>query len=182
MTRADYQAHQAVRSTPRWGSLVPDTLGKSFGEEESQIKLRAPLPPEAYYQEDPFPLVRQRVDDVEELPIDITFDDAFATRDTPVMPRRESVRGDADTVLASGRAAPMPAYGAADRPYPPSFYPSYFESPPSARDVSPYPAPRRVSARTVLSRVVFGLIFFAVSALLAYEIRVLLLSGTWPLP
>jgi hypothetical protein len=161
---------------PRWGSSVPDTLGRAFGEEESQIKLRAPLPPGASYQEDPFPLVRQRVDDVEELPIDITFDDAFATRDTPVMPAREGVRGDADTVLASGHAAPAPG------PYPPSFYPSYFESPPSARDVSPYPARRRVTARTILSRVAFGVIFFAVSALLAYEIRILMQSGTWPLP
>lgn len=132
-------------------------------EEQSHVQLRALGGPWNGEQEDPFPLVRPASEapapDSDDLGIDVTFDHSRVSDEPPPVvetrPLYESI----------------PVYAQAPEPV----VPTYEEDTASASSSRSY---RR--GRAIASRVVAGLAFAGVCALLVYEIRILMASGTLP--
>ena len=159
MAHAASVSPDSVRSTPPLGSLAPSFPAPAY-DEDSQVKVRAGYhAPEGWYEEDPFPLVRER-------DIEITFDDSSfeqALRPMERAPAREPSmdwRG-------------IPAGSLAEEPPPPS---TAFDHDARGARVRG----QRLSARAIATRLVFGAILCGIVILLGYECHVLWQTGTLP--
>ena len=168
MTHAPSDSADSVRSTRPWGSPAPT----SFAEEDSRVQLRARLAPQAWPEEEPFPLVRERMDSIEQ--IDVIFDDVRFTRPTaPTV--RQAVQQVAVQPLAptSEDWRGIPPGTILEEPAPPSK--AYLDD-----ALASVAGRKRWTARAVLARILFGLCFCAIVALLVYEIRLFLQTGASP--